>query len=159
MFKNFNWKTFFLTVLTALLAGIGVDQSGILDSEATAYPQAVAMAAPLSPDLYAMADAGTDCKPYCAIYEVTAFWKQPIGIGGGATPGYNFTVLTPYRLAVLITGNYEDGKAVAALEKIAPYPGWKVDKIAYKKFVQWIKYPSSSGDKPEPEPKEPPVTE
>jgi hypothetical protein len=33
MFKNINWKTFFFTVITALLAGIGVDKSGVLDSE------------------------------------------------------------------------------------------------------------------------------
>ena len=155
MFKNFNFKTFFLTVITALLAGIGVDKSGILDSEVPAQPQSVALAAPLSPDLYALADDGTNCKPYCAIYEVTAFWKQPVSIGGGATPGYEFTVLTPYTLAVLITGNYENTKAVAALEKIAPYPGWKVDKIAYKKFVQWIKYPSRGDDEPTPVPDPP----
>ena len=155
MFKNFNFKTFFLTVITALLAGIGVDKSGVLDSEVPAQPQSVALAAPLSPELYALADDGTNCKPYCAIYEVTAFWKQPVSIGGGSVPGYEFTVLTPYTLVVLITGNYENAKAVAALEKIAPYPGWKVDKIAYKKSVQWIKYPSRGDDEPTPVPDPP----
>jgi hypothetical protein len=157
--KNINWKTLILAVIAAILGNIGINQSGVLNSEVVAEPQAVALAAPLSPDLYALADDGANCKPYCAIYEVAAFWKQPVSIGGGATPGYEFTVLTPYKLAVLITGNYDNTKAVKELEKIAPYPGWKVDKIAYKKFVQYIKYPSSGGDKPQPEPEEPPITE
>ena len=155
MFKNINWKTLILAVIAAILGNIGINTSGILDSEVVAQPQSVALAAPLSPELYALADDGANCKPYCAIYEVTAFWKQPVSIGGGATPGYEFTVLTPYTLAVLITGNYENTKAVAALEKIAPYPGWKVDKIAYKKFVQWIKYPSRRDDEPTPVPDPP----
>lgn len=155
MFKNINWKTLILAVIAAILGNIGINTSGILDSEVVAQPQSVALAAPLSPELYALADDGANCKPYCAIYEVTAFWKQPVSIGGGATPGYEFTVLTPYTLAVLITGNYENTKAVAALEKIAPYPGWKVDKIAYKKFVQWTKYPSRGDDEPTPVPDPP----
>lgn len=153
--KNINWKTLILAVIAAILGNIGINQSGVLDSEVPAQPQSVALAAPLSPDLYALADDGASCKPYCAIYEVTAFWKQPVSIGGGAAPGYEFTVLTPYTLAVLITGAYDNTKAVAALEKIAPYPGWKVDKVANKKFVQWIKQPSRGDDGPTPVPDPP----
>ena len=162
MFKNFNWKTFFLAVITALLAGIGVDKSGVLDNAPEPQTEQTALAAaPLITDFSNLATDDGNCQTarFCAIYEVYAFWSQPVKIGGGGTLEYSFDVKTPYTKSIVITNDYTNAKAIAALQKEPPYTGWKVDKVISKKFVQYIKYPSSGGDKPEPEPKEPPITE
>lgn len=158
MFKNFNWKTFFLTVITALLAGIGVDKSGVLDTEQQATTEQIKAfalaAAPLADaDAQALANDNAGCNPYCAIYKVTAFWRQPLTIVGNGTPEYKFTVLTPFTQSVLITGAYTNAGAIIELEKAPSYPGWKVDKIASKEFVQWVKRPNSGGGQtPVPDP-------
>lgn len=159
--KNINWKTLILAVITAILGNIGINQTGVLDSEVSA-PQSVAMAA--SPGYTDFSDLATDngnCQTsrFCAIYEVAAWWNQPVKIGGNSLAEYSFDVKTSFVKSVVISDNYTNEKAITALQKQPPYTGWKVDKVISKRFIQYIKYPSSGGEKPEPLPEEPPITE
>lgn len=155
--KNINWKTLILAVIAAILGNIGINQSGVLESEADA-PKLALSAAPTSTDFSDLATDNGNCQTakFCAIYEVSAWWNQPVKIGGSGLAEYDFQVKTSYAKSVVITDAYTNEKAIAALQKEPPYPGWKVDKVISKRFVQYIKYPSTGGEKPEPEK---PITE
>ena len=151
--KNFNWKQFILAVITAVLAGFGVNQATSptaheIAAEAAAINTA---AAPFTASAAPTPDCGTGPEG-CALYHVEVFYNAEVVTGGSGLPELKFLVPAYATHSIYIPGVYTPEKAKRALVGKEPYPNWKFDRVWSYRFVQWARSPSQGSEQPTPDP-------